>query len=149
MSQYAYGVTEASLMQKRQLKPVHEISVELYARSVWMVLDMTTHDNFGLAHLSLPDESVCGEPCPIAPQAKHTEILPYLTSESNANPKALKANVPDAEYTFKYNDIDFYRHVNTVRYITILLNRYSLEEFDRNFVNRLELSFLHEPSMLA
>ena len=117
-----------------------------YARSVWMVLDMTTHDNFGLAHLSLPDESVYGEPCPIAPQAKHTEILPYLTSESNANPKALKANVPDAEYTFKYNDIDFYRHVNTVRYITILLNRYSLEEFDRNFVNRLELSFLHEGS---
>ncbi len=45
-----------------------------------MVLDMTTHDNFGLAHLSLPDESVYGEPCPIAPQAKHTEILPYLTS---------------------------------------------------------------------
>lgn len=111
-----------------------------------MVLDMTTHDNFGLAHLSLPDESVYEEPCPIAPQAKHTEILPYLTSESNANPKALKANVPDAEYTFKYNDIDFYRHVNTVRYITILLNRYSLEEFDRNFVNRLELSFLHEGS---
>ena len=32
MSQYAYGVTETSLMQKRQLKPVHEISVELFER---------------------------------------------------------------------------------------------------------------------
>ncbi|MDE6835460.1 MAG: hypothetical protein K2J03_00705, partial [Muribaculaceae bacterium] len=47
-------------------------------------------------------------------------------------------------YTFRYNDIDFYRHVNTVRYVSLLLNSYSLEEFDKSFIRRLELSFLHE-----
>ncbi|MDE5975662.1 MAG: hypothetical protein K2G69_03845, partial [Muribaculaceae bacterium] len=31
-----------------------------------------------------------------------------------------------------------------VRYVTLLLNRFSLEEFDNTFVKRLELSFMHE-----
>lgn len=117
-----------------------------YARSVWMVLDMNTHDNFGLSHLSLPEDAVTDKECPIAPQAKHVEIMPFDTPVENIPARALKANSPDAEYTFKYNDIDFYRHVNTVRYITILLNQYTLSDFDRNFVKRLELSFLHEGS---
>ncbi len=117
-----------------------------YARSVWMVLDMKTHENFGLSHLSLPEDAVTGKKCPVAPQAKHVEIMPFDTADENIPARALKANAPDTVYTFKYNDIDFYRHVNTVRYITILLNRYSLEDFDRNYLKRLELSFLHEGS---
>lgn len=117
-----------------------------YARSVWMVLDMNTHDNFGLSHLSLPEDAITDNECPIAPQAKHVEIMPCDTPADNVPARALKANSPDAEYTFKYNDIDFYRHVNTVRYITILLNQYTLADFDRNYVKRLELSFLHEGS---
>lgn len=115
-----------------------------YARSVWMVLDMKTHDNYGLSHLTLPDGSYSDRECPIAPQSKHAEIMPYGTPEDTIPAKALRATVPDSVYTFKYNDIDFYRHVNTVRYITILLNRYSLDDFDANFVRRLEVSFLHE-----
>ena len=31
-----------------------------------------------------------------------------------------------------------------MRYVELLLNRFSLSEFDSMFVNRLELSFLHE-----
>lgn len=117
-----------------------------YARTVWMVLDMKTHDNFGLSHLNLPEGAISEHECPISPQTKHVEIKPFNTDPDNVPSKALKATVPDTEYTFKYNDIDFYRHVNTVRYITILLNQYSLEEFDRCFVKRIELSFLHEGS---
>lgn len=114
-----------------------------YARSIWMVLDMKKHENFGLSHLKLPEGIIPGKECPIAPQSKHTEILPYAgNGEESANPRV--ANIPDTRYTFKYNDIDFYRHVNTVRYVTLLLNQYSLDDFDRNRVGRLEMSFLHE-----
>lgn len=117
-----------------------------YARSVWMVLNMKTHENFGLSHLTLPEGAIAGYDCPIEPQARHAEILPPDTPEGEIPAKALRATKPAREYTFKYNDIDFYRHVNTVRYVTILLNQYSLQDFDLNYLHRLELSFLHEGS---
>lgn len=114
------------------------------ARSVWMVLDMKTHDNYGLSHLSIPEEIIAPRQCPIAAQSKHTDILPLSTPDSEVSAKALKATAETEYYRVKYNDIDFYRHINTVRYVTMLLNRYSLSDFDRNYLQRLELSFLHE-----
>lgn len=117
-----------------------------YVRSVWMVLNTETHENFGLSHLKLPEEMISEKECPIPTQGKHVEIMPHNTPVDDVPARALKANIPETEYTFKYNDIDFYRHVNTVRYITILLNQYTLEEFDHNFVKRMEISFLHEGS---
>lgn len=117
-----------------------------YARSVWMVLDMRTHDNFGLSHLTLPEGAISGTDCPIASQGRHAEILPPDTPDDQIPAKALKATSAVRRYTFKYNDIDFYRHVNTVRYVTILLNQYTLSDFDERFVQRLELSFMHEGS---
>ena len=115
-----------------------------YARSVWMVLNMNTHENFGLSHLSLPDDAQSSRPCPISPQQKHVEILPMCTPDDKMPAKALRATEEAAFYTFTYSDIDFYRHVNTVRYISLLHNQFTLEEFDRYQISRLELSFLHE-----
>lgn len=54
------------------------------------------------------------------------------------------ATHPPFPYTFKYCDLDSYRHVNTVRYVILLMNRYTLEEHDNTFVKRMELSFLRE-----
>lgn len=113
-----------------------------YARSIWMVLNTVTHENFGLSHLTLPDGSISDRPCPISRQEKHVDISRYNTPDSSSS--SLTANVEDRLYTFQYNDIDFYRHVNTVRYVSLLLNSYSLDDFDRNYLSRLELSFLHE-----
>lgn len=115
-----------------------------YARSIWMVLDMTSHDNFGLSHLTIPDDIVSDKECPIGKQARHRDIVSADTPDDAVSPAELRATAPDTLYTFRYNDIDFYRHVNTVRYVTLLLNSYSLEDFDRNRLSRLELSFLHE-----
>ncbi len=115
-----------------------------YARSVWMVLDTRTHENFGLSHLNLPEEMVCDAPCPIERQQKHSDIASFTTDPSKIPARALHADSPDVEYTFCYSDIDFYRHVNTVRYVNLLCNQYSLEDFDTHFVKRLEMSFLHE-----
>ena len=113
-----------------------------YARSIWMVLNTVTHENFGLSHLTLPEGAVSKRPCPISRQEKHIEI--YRHDATDLPSSALKANTDERRYTFLYNDIDFYRHVNTVRYVSLLLNSYSLDEFDRFFLSRLELSFLHE-----
>ncbi len=112
-----------------------------YARSIWMVLDTMTHENFGLSHLKLDPGMISGKECPIAPQGKHRTIV---KPGEEAGRNGLIATVPPAYYTFKYCDLDFYRHVNTVRYVALLLNQFSLDEFDSNYISRLELSFLHE-----
>ena len=113
-----------------------------YARSVWMVMDTIDHTNVGLSHLSLPENLISGIKPPISRQAKHTQII-ESDDISNCAGK-LVATSPHFDYRFKYCDLDSYRHVNTVRYVTLLLNRFSLEAFDSTFVKRLELSFLHE-----
>lgn len=112
-----------------------------YARSIWMVLNTVTHENFGLNHLTLREEDIDGTKVPIALQARHILILPPGQEEARPH---LISNRPTNRYTFKYNDMDFYRHVNTVKYVAILLNQFTLQEFDRCFPQRMELSFLHE-----
>lgn len=102
-----------------------------YARSIWMVMTTDSHENYGLSHLSLPPECLeTGMMNPIARQSRHQAVI--------------EGTEPDTVCSFGYCDIDFYRHVNTVSYVRLLLNRFTLEEMDENRVERLELSFLHE-----
>lgn len=99
-----------------------------YARSVWMVLNTRTRANAGLGKLNFDKSLISTRPCPIERQAKHISIQSQ-----------------DADtYRFRYSDLDHYRHVNTVRYVSLLLNQFSLEKHDREMTGRLELSFLHE-----
>ena len=102
-----------------------------YARSIWMVLNTKDRTNAGLAGLDFKPEWISDRECPIPKQEKHVRIEPDEDS---------------ALYRFKYCDIDFYRHVNTVRYVDLLLNQFEMQIYDENIVNRLELSFLHEAS---
>lgn len=99
-----------------------------YARSIWMVLNTLTHENFGTSHLSFSEALISDRSCPIERQLRHKEISGDI----------------ETRYTFKYNDIDFYRHVNTVKYVSLIMNQYSLETFDAMFAERLELSFITE-----
>jgi len=114
-----------------------------YATSVWMVLDMHTRENAGLSHLSLAPEMVTGRACPMARPGKHTVIVPEdFVGEI---PKgAARATCPTRQYTFCYGDLDFYRHVNTVRYVSMLLNCFTLEDMDNTQVSRLEMAFMRE-----
>ncbi len=115
-----------------------------YARSVWMVMGVDTHENVGLGHLALPDDMIRGDRVPISKQKRHQLIFPYDASPEEITQGGVAADRPSREYTFRYCDLDFYRHVNTVRYVELLLNQFTLEEFDREAVSRFELSFLRE-----
>lgn len=114
-----------------------------YSRTIWLVIDTETHKNLGLSHFNLPKEMILGESAPIATQEKH---YPIYQDQMPSNSKCIKATHEPFQYTFKYCDLDFYRHVNTVRYVTLLLNQFTLKEHDETRVRRIELSFLHEAS---
>lgn len=115
-----------------------------YARSVWMVLDTKTRANAGLTALDIDERFISPLPSPdMKRQAKHLAIVSQEESAS-ATGKFLIADREVNLHTFLYSDLDAYRHVNTVRYVQLLMNQFSLKEHDENFVERLELSFLHE-----
>lgn len=114
-----------------------------YATSVWMVLDTRTRENAGLSHLSLAPDMITGRTCPIARPGKHAVIVPEEYDGEIAKGVS-RATAPALQYTFCYGDLDFYRHVNTVRYVNLLLNRFTLEEMDSTQVARLEMAFMRE-----
>lgn len=100
-----------------------------YARTVWVAMD---YESRTMADLSAFDSSrfpIVDLPCPIAK-------TPRLVSPG-----------PDAEteeYTFRYRDLDVNRHVNTVRYIDLLLNHWSLDYFDCMMPVRFDILFHNE-----
>lgn len=114
-----------------------------YCRSIWLVIEATTHKNLGLSHFNLPPELILGEKAPIPTQEKH---FPIVEKPEQLSGKSILADHAPFFYVFKYCDLDFYRHVNTVRYIIMLLNQFTLQEHDDTRVKRIELSFLHEAS---
>ena len=99
-----------------------------FIRTVWVIIDLDTHKSVGTAGLQLPPELIAGLDCPIPRQVKHRHFEPEK----------------ETEYIFKYTDLDFYRHVNTVRYIALLINQYRLEDFDRNVLSRFDVAFSTE-----
>lgn len=99
-----------------------------YARTVWMVIDLTTHTNAGTTSLDFDKSLISPRPCIIDTFNKKAETT---TSETNL-------------YSFRYTDIDFYGHVNTVRYIELLLNQFPLQLYEKAHVRLLEVSFRKE-----
>lgn len=61
-------------------------------------------------------------------------------------PRKIRSVTPSERYEHRvvYSDIDFNRHVNTVRYLELILNHWPLEHHDRHIVRRLDLMFHHE-----
>lgn len=113
-----------------------------FARSIWMVLNTETHSNAGLQGLNFNQEWIADRECPIERQGKH---YPILTEEESQDAKG-KFLIADSvnKYVFRYSDLDAYRHVNTVRYVQLLMNQFSLSMHDAFYVKRIELSFLNE-----
>lgn len=113
-----------------------------HARSIWMVMNTQTHENGGLSHLHIHEGIAIPDANPIARQEKH---LLLIDDENSDVPKgSLRCNRPTTHYRFQYCDLDAYRHVNTVKYVILLLNQFTLADFDSTYPRRLELSFLRE-----
>ncbi len=108
-----------------------------YIRTIWMVIDVTTHRGVTTERLNYREHLRSERECPIPLQDKHVTL-----EKMTENPE--HGSLRRTSYRFRYTDIDFYRHVNTVRYIDLLLNQYSLEDFDACMVQRLEIAFMHE-----
>lgn len=106
----------------------HNGEVIGYARTIWMVINFATRESSDISQLSYLRENISTHGCPIAPQGRLRQIT----------------NGKTTDYTFKYTDCDVNRHVNTVKYLDLLLNQFTLEKYDQNFVKRLEIAFLKE-----
>lgn len=100
-----------------------------YARTVWVAMDFEKRALANLTQLDRRCFPVADLPCPI----DRTPTLAPAGEGSTAVP-----------YTFKYCDLDFNRHVNTVRYIELLLNQKSLEHYDAFVAGRFDIHFHHE-----
>lgn len=100
-----------------------------YVRSEWAMIDMNTRklcdvSSVGeLAASARPDME-----CPMAPPIRLRPVRQGRTGT----------------YTFGYCDVDFNRHVNTVRYIERLMDQWPIEHYDRYTVSRFEVAFVRE-----
>ena len=99
-----------------------------YARTIWSVIDSTERTSCDISALGTMADSISEKECPIERQSRIKDI------------KRLK----EYRYTFRYSDIDFNRHVNTLRYICVILNMFPLEFYDSHFIGRFEITFMKE-----
>lgn len=99
-----------------------------YVRTIWMVIDMNTRASVDISQLGYISDKVSDLPCPIEPMSRLHPI-----QEGHA-----------VVYTFGYMDCDFNRHVNTVRYLSHLMNLFDMDCYDHYFIRRMEISFIKE-----
>ena len=99
-----------------------------YARTIWSVIDSTTRQSCDIAALGFIKRNIADRHCPIASPERVRNVEHRRT----------------AEYTFLYTDIDFNRHVNTVRYICALLNAWQLDWYEHHRISRFDIAFVKE-----
>lgn len=102
-----------------------------YGRSVWMAINIKDRSMASLAALDSLYAVINDKLCPVEKIKRFT-------------PLDIDEHVRSSRYTFRYCDCDFNRHVNTVRYIELFLNQWTMEFFDRHRIKRLDIAFLHE-----
>ena len=99
-----------------------------FVRTIWMVIDLAKRTGADIADLSYLHENVSNRPCPIEPQER---LRPLSGGETTT-------------HRVSYTDCDFNRHMNTVRYVELLMNQFDLSFFDKFHLQRVELAFLKE-----
>lgn len=103
-----------------------------FCRSAWMAITSSARNAGDLSMFSSVRESISSRPCPI-------EKMPRLDPIDPDDPE-----VSAVDHRFLYCDCDFNRHVNTLRYIEAILNRWDMAFFDSRQVGRLDIAFMHE-----
>ena len=104
-------------------------SVIGYIRTMWTAIDVKRRCVADLTAFEQEAFPVSDRPCPIEKTPRLAAVGPL-------------ASVQD--YTFRYCDIDFNRHVNSVRYLALVLNHWTMEHFDNNTIRRIDIAYHHE-----
>ena len=95
----------------------------------WAMIDLTTRSAVDLSWVGREhEEAVVPVPPPAEKPHKIREVAPTLRSE----------------HRVVYSDIDFNRHVNTMRYIEMMLDMLPVELLTRESPVRLDIHFLRE-----
>lgn len=100
-----------------------------YARTVWVAMNYESRTMADLSSFDPEHFPTADLPCPMA-------RTPRLAVPGDG--------AETEEYTFRYRDLDVNRHVNTVRYIDLILNHWPLEFFDCMMPVRLDVLFHNE-----
>lgn len=100
-----------------------------HARTIWVPMNFATRTLGDISQFGMENFPCAALPCPI-------ERTPRLDSPG--------ADADEELYTFRYCDLDFNRHVNTVRYIGLLLNHWPLGFHDRHIPARFDIIFSKE-----
>lgn len=97
-----------------------------HMRTNWVAMDMEKRTAADLSILPTERFVVYDRKCPVMRARKQ---MP------------LGNDAEECDYTFKYSDTDFNRHVNTVMYIRQILNQWDMEKYDNNRIDRFDISF--------
>ncbi len=109
-----------------------------HARTVWAVIDTRSRQVGDISRISWIKELIPPRECPVE---KPSRLRPVPIPEDD---KEVPAGFRETRYRFQYTDIDFNRHVNSSRYIELLLNQWSLAFHDANRLTRFEIAYIHE-----
>jgi acyl-ACP thioesterase len=112
-----------------------------YARTVWAVIDTRTRSVGDISRIAWVKELIPQKDVPVE---KPSRLRQISDSEIAAAVEAVDNSYRETAYRFQYTDIDFNRHVNSSRYIELLLNQWSLEFHDVNRLTRFEIAYIHE-----
>lgn len=107
------------------------------ARTVWAVIDTRTRSVGDISRIGWMAELIPDKQSPVE---KPSRPKPIAAPEADNIPPGYR----EVKYRFQYTDIDFNRHVNSSRYIELLLNQWSLDYHDANRLTRFEIAYIHE-----
>lgn len=102
-----------------------------YARTVWVAIDIKKRTVAQLDDIA--DEAMV-----------NTALQCAVPKQRKMPPVVLDEATQQKEYTFQYADLDFNRHVNSVRYIEHILNLWPLDFFDKHSLDVFEIAYVHE-----
>lgn len=100
-----------------------------YALTIWVAINMDTRRPADLSGIASIAYTVSDRPCPID---RIQKIRPVDTPQISN------------DYVFQVSDIDFNRHVNSTRYIELIIDQLDLPTLDTYFISRFEIVYQHE-----
>lgn len=98
-----------------------------HIRSVWVAIDVKKRCMANLSEIETTLFPIADRDCPVA-KCTSPRISP-------------DAETITANYTFKFTDLDFNGHVNTMRYLDLVMNQHSPEWYRNHPVKTLAASF--------